>query len=378
MNDEFEIQEALPEPHEFHELELSMGPQHPSTHGVLRLLLTLDSEVILNATAHVGYLHRGFEKLAEGMTYIQFVPYTDRLDYVSAITNELGYCLAAEKLIGVEAPRRAQYLRVIASELQRLASHLLFVATMGTDLAAVTVFLYGFRDRERVIDLLDSLSGQRLTYHYLRLGGVAADVPPGFDRNVSDLIQYLTPRLDEMDDLFTNNVIFRRRTEGVGILPPGRALDLGVSGPNLRASGVPYDTRKADPYSSYQEFDFRIPTGKNGDCFDRFAVRMEEMRQSLRILGQAVKGLPEGEFRAKVARNVKPPMGEAYAHVEGSRGDVGFYIISDGSTNPYRLKIRGPSFVHVMALERILKGWKIADVVATLGSVDIVLGEVDR
>lgn len=378
MTTEYEIREALPEPHEFEQLELNMGPQHPSTHGVLRLLLTLDSEVIVKAQAHVGYLHRSFEKLSEGMTYVQFLPFTDRLDYVSAITNEMGYCLAVERLAGIEVPKRAQYLRVMACELQRIASHLVFLATMGTDLAAVTVFLYGFRDRERVLDILDSLSGQRLTYHYLRIGGVAADAPPGFDRMILDLVEYLTPRLEEMDELFTNNVIFRRRTEGVGILTGAQALDWGVSGPNLRGSGVRWDVRKADPYSSYGELDFDIPTGKQGDCFDRYAVRMAEMRQSLRILGQAVEGLPEGESRAKVPRTVRPPAGEAYAHVEGSRGDVGFFIISDGSANPFRLKIRGPSFVHVMALENMLKGWKIADVIAILGSIDIVLGEVDR
>jgi len=378
MTVDYEVQEMLPEPHEFHELELNMGPQHPSTHGVLRLLLTLDSEVILKAQPHIGYLHRSFEKFAEGMTYTQFLPYTDRLDYVSAITNEFGYCLAAEKLAGIEVPRRAQYLRVIAAELQRIASHLLFVATFGNDLAAVTVFLYGFRDRERVIDILDSLSGQRLTYHYLRLGGVMADAVPGLDRKVLDLVDYLIPRLDELDELFTNNVIFRRRTENVGILTAEQALDFGVSGPNLRGSGVAWDVRKADPYSSYQDFEFDVPTGRQGDCFDRYAVRIEEMRQSLRILKQAVEGLPEGEIRTKVSRNLKPPAGEAYAHVEGARGDVGFFLISDGSTNPYRLKIRGPSFIHTMALETILKGWKIADVIAVLGSIDIVLGEVDR
>lgn len=378
MKTEYEIKETLPEPHEFEQLELNMGPQHPSTHGVLRLLLTLDSEVIVKATAHVGYLHRSFEKFSEGMTYVQFLPFTDRLDYVSAITNEVGYCLAVEKLMAVEVPRRAQYLRVVASELQRIASHLVFVATMGTDLAAVTVFLYGFRDREKVLDILESLSGQRLTYHYLRIGGVAADVPPGFDRMVFDLIEYLTPRLEEMDELFTDNVIFRRRTEGVGILTAEQALDFGVSGPNLRGSGVAWDVRKVDPYSSYEDFDFEIPTGKQGDCFDRYAVRMQEMRQSLRILRQAIEGLPEGELRAKVPRTVRPPTGEAYAHVEGARGDVGFFIVSDGSANPYRVKIRGPSFVHVMALENMLKGWMIADVIAILGSIDIVLGEVDR
>lgn len=363
---------------EFEELELNLGPQHPSTHGVLRIVLTLDGETIIKAVPHVGYLHRGIEELGERRDYRQYLPYMDRLDYLSGISNELGLCLAVEQLAGIEVPRRAQYLRALVAEINRLASHLIFLATFGNDLAAVTVFLYGFRDREQFIDLLDTLSGDRLMYHYLRYGGVAADVPPGFDRPVHAACDYMEEKISDYDNLLTNNRIFTGRTVGVGALDPGLALDLGVSGPNLRASGVYYDVRKAHPYSAYQEFDFQVPLGKKGDCFDRYAVRLAEVKQSLRIVRQAIDGLPEGDFCAKVKRVLKPPAGETYAHVEGPRGDVGFYLVSDGSDKAYRVKLRGPSFVHVMALCHLLVGWKVADAIAIIGSIDVVLGEVDR
>jgi len=362
----------------FEDLTVNFGPQHPSTHGVLRLIVRLDGETIAGAQPDIGYLHRGIEELMERHTYAQNVVYTDRLDYVSAVTNEFGYVLAVEKLLQVEVPKRAQYLRVIAAELQRIASHLIFVATFGNDLGATTVFLYGFRDREPVLDLLDEVSGQRLTHNYLCIGGVNWDAQPGFDQRVLKYVDYFSERINEYDGLLTGNEIFVQRTKGVGRIATGAALDIGLSGPNLRATGFRYDVRKAEPYSSYGDFEFDIPVGQQGDTFDRYWVRLQEMRQSLRIIRQAVEGLPEGEYRAKAPRVIKPPVGAAYGHVEGSKGDVGYYVVSDGSERPYRVKIRGPSFIHVAALPQMLVGGKVADLVAVLGSIDILLGEVDR
>jgi len=360
------------------QLVVNFGPQHPSTHGVLRVIVRLDGESVAGADPDIGFLHRGIEEMMERHTYAQNVVFTDRLDYVSAITNEFGYVLAVEQLAGIEVPKRAQYLRVLSAELQRIASHLIFVGTFGNDLAATTVFLYAFRDRERVIDLLDELSGQRLTHNYLCIGGVQGDAPPGFDKKVLAFVDYFSDRVNEYDGLLTGNRIFLERTKGVGPLSTAEALDLGVSGPNLRATGLAYDIRKAEGYSSYGDFDFDIPTGRQGDTFDRYWVRVQEMRQSLRIIRQAVEGLPEGEFAAKVPRALKPPAGAAYGHTEGSKGDIGYYLVSDGSERPYRAKIRGPSFVHVAALPYLLRRARVGDLIAVLGSIDILLGEVDR
>ncbi|PIU68146.1 MAG: NADH-quinone oxidoreductase subunit NuoD [Armatimonadetes bacterium CG07_land_8_20_14_0_80_40_9] len=360
------------------EFFVNMGPQHPSTHGVLRLLLELDGEVIVGCTPHIGYLHRGIEKIAEMRSYTQFIPFTDRLDYLASMNNNLAYVQAVEKLMGIDLPKRVKYIRVIMAELNRIASHLVFWGCYAQDLGAVTPFLYAFREREKIIDLFEMTCGARLTYNYLRIGGVSRDLPEGFKDKVLDFLKYFKPRLVEYDNLITNNEIFIKRTKGIGILSKEDALALGVSGPNLRASGVRWDLRRGIPYANYEEFEFDIPTGSQGDCFDRYYVRVEEMRQSVRILEQAINSLPEGEFKAKVPKVIKPPEGEVYSAAENPRGELGFYIISDGSSNPYRLKVRAPSFINLQVLPKLLVGFKVADVIAVVGSIDLVMGEVDR
>ena len=357
---------------------LNMGPQHPSTHGVLRLQLTLEGEVIVDCKPVIGYLHRGVEKIGEARTYAQFIPYTDRLDYLSSASNNLAYVQAVEKLTGVEVPERAHYLRVIVLELNRIASHLVFVATFANDLAATTVFLYGFREREYVMDLFEMWTGARLTQSWIRIGGVAADIPDMFVDKAREFCELLPSRLDEYDRLLTGNCIFRARTEGIGILPPEVGVDYGCSGPTLRGSGVPFDVRRAAPYEAYDRLDFEVATEATCDCIGRYRVRIEEMRQSVRIIQQCLDQLPEGETRAKVPRTIRPPEGEAYGRVESPRGEFGCYLVSDGGTHPVRVRIRAPSFFHMGALARMLQGWKIGDVVAILGSIDIVLGEIDR
>ena len=358
---------------------VNMGPQHPSTHGVLRLGLTIEGELIRKAEPDIGYLHRGTSKLAEIRTYHQCVVLSDRWDYVSAMSNNLAFCLSAEKLMNLVVPPRADALRVVMCELNRIASHLLFLGTYGIDIGAFTPFLHAFREREMILDLFEMCCGARLTYNYIRLGGVAGDVSDQWIAKASEFLGYLRARLEEYRVLLTDNPIFRARTEGVGLIPAAKALSWGLSGPNLRASGVPYDVRKSEPYCGYEGYDFEIPLGKEGSCFERYFCRVSEMAQSLRIVEQALARLPAGDLAARgVAKIPKPAPGRAYAHVEGARGDLGIYLASDGQASPYRLHVKAPSFINLAILQEILVGQRISDVIAILGSIDIVLGEVDR
>ncbi len=359
-------------------IQINMGPQHPSTHGVLRMILTLDGETVVDARPDIGYLHRGIEKLAENRTYVQFVGLTDRTDYLSAMLNNAVYAMAVEKLAGLEVPERSEFIRVIMMELQRIASHLVFVGAFALDLGATTPFLYAFREREDIMDLFEMTCGARLTYSYIRPGGVMNDLPEGFDQKTRVFLKKLPGRLDEIDDLFSKNEIVYIRAKGVGILSPEDAVSYAVSGPSLRGSGVPMDIRRDHPYSVYDRLDFNVVTRDTCDCMARYLVRMDEIRESARIVEQALDMIPEGEYTAKVPRVLKPAAGEAYARVESSRGDLGCYIISDGSTSPYRLHWRAPSFINLAAVGDMVRGWKVADTVAILGTLDIVLGEVDR
>jgi NADH-quinone oxidoreductase subunit C/D len=385
------------------QMVLNMGPQHPATHGVLRLVLKLDGEVIRGAIPYVGHLHRGVEKLAEQMTYTQAITLTDRLDYTAGICNNLSYILTVEKLLGIEVPKRAQYIRVMMAELQRIAAHLLWLATHALDLGAMTVFFYCFREREQVIDILEHITGARLTPSFLRIGGLAADLPDGIAEKIQAFLDVFPSRIKEYETLLTKNIIWMRRTKDVGVISPEEAIAWGVSGPVIRGSGVRWDIRKAFPYSSYDEFAFDIPVGEHGDVYDRYLVRVEEMRQSARIVRQALKKLPKGrictrdprvtppskeemgkEIHALIrhfklsAEGVSPPPGEVYCSVENPKGELGWYLVSDGSNRPYRYRIRTPSFVNLAALPDMIKGHLVADVVAVIGSIDIVLGEIDR
>jgi NADH-quinone oxidoreductase subunit D len=369
------------------EMLLNMGPQHPSTHGVFRVVIRTDGEMVLESESHIGYLHRCFEKCAEGNSYIQVVPYTDRMDYLCAMINNLGYAEAVEKLMGLAVPERAQFIRVIVAELNRIASHLMSFGTYGLDLGAVTAFLYAFRDRERILKIFEKLCGQRLNYSYVRVGGVTFDITDEILAEISDFIEYFDPAIiDEYDALLTFNGIFISRTANVGVMSPELAIDYGVTGPALRGSGVRRDLRKDEPYSIYDRFDFDIPVGSGevgsvGDCWDRYMVRMREMRQSCRIIRQALRGIPSGLFCDKKAYSrVKPPAGEIYHKVEGARGELGFHIVSDGSEKPYRVKARAPSFSNISVLDALsARGdCMLADIVAVIGSLDIVMGEVDR
>lgn len=360
------------------ELDINMGPQHPSTHGVLRLKLSLNGEEVTDVRTVIGYLHRGVEKLSEHRTYPMIEPLTDRLDYVAAISENLGYCGAVEKLMGIQVPPRAQYIRVILAELQRIASHLLWLGTHALDIGAMSVFFYTFRERELILDLLEAFCGARLTYNSMRIGGLLEDLPGGWIDRVHHFLDIFPSRQKEYEDLLTVNRIWLGRTKGVGILKPEEGIALGASGPTLRGSGVDFDVRKALPYSSYDHFDFDVPLGTNCDTYDRYVIRMEEMRQSCRIVRQALDRLPEGEVRAKVPKYIKPPAGEVYHVVESPRGEQGFYIVSTGGNMPYRMRFRAPSFVNLQALPTMCKGRLVADVVAVIGSIDIVLGDVDR
>jgi len=361
------------------QLFINLGPQHPSTHGVLRIGLTINGEVIVKAVPDIGYLHRGTEKLAEVRNYHHCVVLTDRWDYVSAMPNNLVFCLAAEKLMGVKATPRADALRVIMCEMNRVASHLLFFGTYGIDLGAYTPFLYAFREREMVLDLFEMICGARLTYNYIRLGGVMVDASPEWLARTGEFVEYFKPRLDEYDTLLTYNPIFMARTEGVGIVTAKEAVDWALSGPNLRGSGVNHDVRKTDPYCGYENYDFDVPLGKTGSCWDRYFCRVSEMRQSIRIIEQAIAKLPAGPFMSPgVAKIPKPAPGESYAHVEASRGDLGIYLASDGGISPFRMHVHAPSFINLAMLQEKLVGMKVSDVIALLGSIDIVLGEVDR
>jgi NADH-quinone oxidoreductase subunit D len=385
-------------------MTVNMGPQHPATHGVLRLLLELDGEIIVKAVPDIGYLHRGIEKLAEAMTYPQALTLTDRLDYTSGISNNLAYCLAVEKLLDIAIPKRAQYLRVLMAELQRIAAHLLWVATHALDLGAMTLLFYAFRDRETIIEMLELVTGARLTPSFIRVGGLAADIPETFLPRVKAFVEDFPKRVDEYEILLTENIIWKKRTQGISPLSGADCISYGVTGPVLRASGVYYDVRKAYPYSSYEDFDFEIPMGSSGDVYDRYLVRLKEMRQSNRIVKQAAAKLPPGPVMAVDAPLVVPPpkeevgkditalirhfkimergfntpCGEVYASIESSKGELGFYLVSDGTNKPFRMKIRPPSFINLGALSKMIEGQMVADAVAAIGSIDIVLGEIDR
>ncbi|MBF8277643.1 MAG: nuoD [Candidatus Brocadiaceae bacterium] len=384
-------------------MSINMGPQHPSTNGVLRLVLELDGEVIVKATPHIGFLHRGVEKLAEYKTYHQVIPLTDRLDYVAPFSNNLAYALAVEKLLGIEAPERAQHIRVLFCELTRISSHLLWLATHALDIGAMTVFFYCFRERETIYDLFEMVSGSRMNLSYVRVGGVSRELPAGFLEDTRKFIAAFPARLQEYETLLTDNPIWKKRTVGVGIISADDAINYGLSGPSLRGSGVNWDIRKSEPYSSYDKYHFTVPLGKNGDVYDRYWVRIEEMRQSNSIVHQALNLLPKGDFLAKIPNvtlpskedvetkmesmishfkfitdGIQPPKGEVYACIEAPKGELGFYVVSDGSNRPYRVKIRPPSFVNLEALPKMIEGSLLPDVVATIGSLDIVLGEIDR
>ncbi len=358
---------------------LNMGPQHPSTHGVFRLRATLDGEVVVDVEPVIGYLHRGIEKLAEGRTYTQNIPFTDRLDYLASITNNLAYVLAVEKLAEVKVPERAEYLRIIMAEMMRIASHLMAVGFFLNDLGAMmTPVLYMWREREKLLDLFEMVCGQRLTYNYMRIGGVSHDIPEEFLPALKRFVAEMPGFIDEYDQLLAENEILLVRSKGVGILPEDLAINSAASGPVLRASGVKWDIRRADPYSIYDRFDFDIPVGRAGDCYDRYWVRVQEMRQSVRILEQAIPQLPEGEICAEVPRLLRPPVGEVYGHIEAPKGELGFYLVSDNSIAPYRFRIRPPALINLTALKDMVIGWKVADLIITFGSIDVCLGEIDR
>ena len=358
---------------------LNIGPVHPSTHGVFRMRVTLDGEVIVNLEPVFGYLHRGVEKLAEERTYTGIIPLTDRLDYLASMTNNLAYVLAVEKLAGIEVPERAEYLRVILAELQRIASHLIAVGAFLNDCGAYfTPFLYMFRERERIVDLFDMVSGQRLLYNYMRIGGFNQDVPEEFLPALGKFLQQMPGFIDEYEWLLAENEILLARSKGVGVLPRELAVSIAASGPVLRASGMKWDLRRADPYCGYDRFDFDIPTGTAGDCYDRYRVRIEEMRQSLRIIRQAVEQIPRGPVKSQVPHLIRPPAGEAYAHIEAPKGELGFYLVSDNSIAPYRCHVRAPSLMNLTALREMTVGWKIQDAILIFGSIDITMGEVDR
>jgi NADH-quinone oxidoreductase subunit D len=355
-----------------------MGPQHPSTHGVLRVILKLDGEKVMGAECVIGYLHRGVEKIAEHRTYAQFAPYVDRMDYVAAVSNGLGYCLAVEKLLNVEAPPRAQAVRVILTELNRIASHLVWLGTHALDIGALTPVFYCLREREEALKIIEKYCGARLTTHAFRIGGLQYETYEGFEQDIRAFCDMFPAKVDEYEELLTNNRIWVGRLKGVGILNAEECKEYGVTGPVLRASGVKWDLRKAQPYSGYEKYDFEIPTGENGDTYDRYLVRVQEMRQATRIMRQAVENIPEGPIMGKVGKVIKPPVGEAYVSVEGAKGELGYYVVSDGSTQPYRCRVRPPSFVNLQALDRMVRGALVADVVAVIGTFDVVLGEVDR
>ena len=366
-------------------MTINMGPQHPSTHGVLRLELDLDGELIQAVRPNIGYLHRCFEKYAEKVEdYAKVIPYTDRMDYVSAMNQEHGYVTAMEKMLEIEVPERVEYIRVILAELQRIASHLLGIGAFGLDLGAFTPFLYLFTEREKVLDIFEKTSGARLLYNYMTVGGLIKDVHKDFKKDTADFVKTFRPKIKELNDLLSYNKIFIKRTANIGVLPDKVALNYAASGPVLRGSGVKWDLRKNDPYSIYDRFEFEIPTGKGemgtlGDCWDRYIVRVREMEQSLLIIEQALEGMPdEGDVTEASPRRIRPKAGEIYVRTESPRGELGYYIISDNKGGPYRVKARAPSFVHLSMLPAISKGALIADLVAIVGSIDIVLGEVDR
>ncbi len=384
-------------------MTLNMGPQHPSTHGVLRLVLELDGERVLSAKPDIGYLHTGIEKEFEAKTYQQGVTLTDRIDYLANLSNNLCYALAVEKLLGIEVPPKAVYTRVMLTELTRISSHLVWLGTHAIDLGAMSVFLYCFREREELLRIYEMFSGQRMMTSYFRIGGLALDHPRGWRRRVAKLLDELPGKIDEYEDLLTNNRIWKIRTQGIGILPVEDMLDLGITGPMLRAAGVDYDIRKAEPYSGYDLFDFRVPTRTENDVYARYQVRIEEMRESVKIARQALEGMPDGPFTADAPKVVLPerekmktqmealiyhfkivtegfrvPEGEVYQAIESPRGELGYYLVSDGTAKPYRVHVRGPSFGNLQALPSMIQGGLVSDVIACLGSMDFVLGDTDR
>lgn len=388
------------------ELTLNMGPQHPATHGVLRLALELDGEIVVKCTPHIGYLHRGIEKLAEDRTYPTALPLTDRLDYVASMTNNIGYCTAIERLFGVEVPERAKFLRTIVAEMTRISSHLLWLATHALDIGAMTLFLYCFREREWILDLFEILCGARLTVSYPRIGGVMNDASPQFFESLNKFTEILPQRIVEYETLIDRNRIWLKRTKGIGVISSVDALRLGLTGPTLRGSGVPYDVRKHEPYDAYDKVDFEVPVGKNGDVYDRYRCRMEELLQSNWIIRQCLEKIPDGSILSDISPDIDMPEepgrklipeislmhasisfalgyeispdGEFYSAVEAPKGELGFFVIGDGTARPFRMRIRAPSFVHIAALPKLCKGLFIADVIAVIGSIDIVLGECDR
>jgi len=384
-------------------LTINMGPSHPSTHGVLRIILDLDGEIITKATPDVGYLHRGDEKIAENMQFNQFVPYTDRLDYLAPLANNVAYALAVEKLMGWELPPRGKAIRVLCCELARISAHLLGVGCMAMDIGATTVFLYTFEEREKIYNLIEQLTGARFTTSYTRIGGQTHDLPDGYLETVTEFLRTFKPAFNEVDKLITRNRIFVDRTRDVGVISREDAIGFAISGPNLRASGVEHDLRRKQPYLDYQNYDFDIPVGSVGDCYDRYLVRMEEMRQSARILEQVIAKMPSGPINfvdpkqtlppkldvmtkmeelihhfILVTEGIDAPVGEVYFGAENPKGELGFYICSKGGGVPYRLKIRAPSFVNISILPKLLPGSMVSDVVSILGSLDFVMGECDR
>jgi NADH-quinone oxidoreductase subunit D len=382
---------------------LNMGPQHPSTHGVLRLLLEIDGETVVKCAPDIGYLHTGIEKTCEAKFYQQVVPLTDRIDYLCPMTNNLAYCLAVEKLIGLEIPERAEYMRVMLNELTRIQSHLVWLGTHAMDLGALTVFLYCFREREELLRIFENVSGQRMMTSYFRVGGLSLEPPIDFYDQVRRFLKMMPSKIDEYENLLSGNPIWIGRTKGVGYLSPDEAIALGVTGPPLRASGVDWDLRRDMPYSGYQRFQFNVPISTDGDVGARYVVRMQEMRESLKIVQQALDGLPEGRITADAPKIVLPerekmktqmeslihhfkivtegfavPAGMVYQGVESPRGEMGYFVVSDGTAKPYRVHMRNPSFATLQAIETMCKGKLLADVVAVVGSIDIVLGEIDR
>jgi len=400
---EMEDQTTIPDPLTPETVTLNMGPQHPSTHGVLRLVVELDGEVVRRVVPHLGYLHRGMEKIAESMTYHQFIPYTDRLDYLAPLSNNVGFVLAVEKLIGLEVPPRCRAIRVLCCEIARISAHLLWLGTGALDLGAATVFFHTFRERETLYNFIEMITGTRLTTSYPRVGGLARDIPDELIPQLKEFLKTFPGAVQEYEELLTRNKIWLKRTENVGTISAQDAVALGLSGPNLRASGVEYDVRKAFPYSGYEQFQFEVPIGMTGDCYDRYLVRIEEMRQSVRILEQVVANLPSGPINADdpkvvlppkskvltgmeelihqfiiVTEGIPAPSGEVYQAIEAPKGELGFYIKSEGDKFPYRMKIRSPSFVSLQAVPLMAEGMMVSDLIAIVASLDPVMGEVDR
>ncbi|MEZ5360453.1 MAG: NADH dehydrogenase (quinone) subunit D [Candidatus Zixiibacteriota bacterium] len=384
-------------------MTINLGPQHPATHGVLRVMLDLDGETVLKATPYLGYLHTGIEKTAEDKLWYKVIPMTDRMDYLAPMSNNLGYVLAVEKMLGLEVPEKVKWARALLAEITRLNSHLVWIGTHALDVGAMSMVLYAFRERELVLEVYEAVAGARMMSTYFRVGGLAKDLPADFDQRIQKILDILPERIDLYENLLTNNRIWIDRLTNVGVLSKEQALDLSLTGPLLRSTGVKYDVRKDHPYSGYENFDFEVPVGTKGDCFDRYLVRIAEMRQSLRIIKQALDGMPEGPYKADapgivlpdkqkvltemeamifhfklITEGFKVPAGSYYQAIESPKGEIGYYMVSDGGTKPYRMRVRPPSYINLQALNPMVVGGLIADVITCIGSIDIVLGEVDR